>query len=824
MFRPRRHCWPILPLALVASGPSGAEELLFWPARIDLPVQGSRPRTTVVDDLDHDGRFDMVTVNGDQLTAFLATSEHFVAPYHELEGAVDEFVGGDVNADGELDIVTVNAEGAVEVWLGTGDGRFEGPDAVPYPGTAHTVHVGDDDGDGHLDLFVPPADHGAYADMAILRGTGDGTFALDRWVPIDPGAAYHMLVADLSGDARSDLVIRNYYGLVVRVRQPDGTYERGFSSSRHISGTAAVDVNGDGWTDLLYTPVTETAVRIELGQPDGTLAPGPSIDTPIAAEECIPLDVDLDGDLDLAITGREADGKEDWFWMARNRGDGTFELDLDRHLTGEFPAGGMATGDVTGDGVPDVWVRTSNPFVSLFLGEPDGGMTRVPVVAGPDYPLHIADVDGDGHLDVIGVYRSLAVRLGAGDGTFSAPITSPRGDLYPRSVVVEDLDGNGTKDLSLFLRDGDAGQARMELWRGQGNGRFDPWPDVSIAEWPAAVHHGDIDADGFQDLITVESFNDERTIRIRRGLGDGTFDAPVVFFDGEVERGDVIRLVHLADGDPYADLIHADAAGIAVYRGHAGGGFGAPIVTEYTLELGVHAFLVHDVDLDGRLDVVLGNSRDRIALLSGDGRGKFTLRSSLEGRANQIVAGDLDGDDVTDLVVVRGETNRVFLGRGDLQFEEVVIGYGGAPLGAENTSLVDLDEDGRLDLVMASGYFGGLGILWGTGGRVTPIDPGDLPGVAVGLRPLAVAVRPNPMTGAARIEFALDEASPVTVRIHDLLGRQVRTLVEGRWFASGRHTVTWDEATGDGSVPSGTYFVRVEGRAGASVKRLVRVR
>jgi len=73
---------------------------------------------------------------------------------------------------------------------------------------------------------------------------------------------------------------------------------------------------------------------------------------------------------------------------------------------------------------------------------------------------------------------------------------------------------------------------------------------------------------------------------------------------------------------------------------------------------------------------------------------------------------------------------------------------------------------------------------------------------------------PNPLTERAIIQYGLVQRSRVDIVIYNLLGEHVKTLVETHQEA-GLHTITWD-ATDNAArrVPSGTYFLRLEARAG----------
>ncbi|HEX7880591.1 MAG TPA: S8 family serine peptidase, partial [Candidatus Eisenbacteria bacterium] len=80
---------------------------------------------------------------------------------------------------------------------------------------------------------------------------------------------------------------------------------------------------------------------------------------------------------------------------------------------------------------------------------------------------------------------------------------------------------------------------------------------------------------------------------------------------------------------------------------------------------------------------------------------------------------------------------------------------------------------------------------------------------------------PNPFAATTLIEYALPGAMPVSVRVFDLAGRLVRTLVNGMQPA-GAGSVSWDglDESGNG-VPNGAYFYRIESAAGSLSKKMI---
>ena len=105
----------------------------------------------------------------------------------------------------------------------------------------------------------------------------------------------------------------------------------------------------------------------------------------------------------------------------------------------------------------------------------------------------------------------------------------------------------------------------------------------------------------------------------------------------------------------------------------------------------------------------------------------------------------------------------------------------------------------------------------------TTVDvPEAPPARAVALR--LENARPNPFNPRTAIEFELARAGAVSLVVHDVAGRRVRTLIEGR-RVSGVHTVVWDGRDDAGrTVASGVYLVRLRQADAERSRRVVLIR
>lgn len=125
----------------------------------------------------------------------------------------------------------------------------------------------------------------------------------------------------------------------------------------------------------------------------------------------------------------------------------------------------------------------------------------------------------------------------------------------------------------------------------------------------------------------------------------------------------------------------------------------------------------------------------------------------------------------------------------------------------------------------ASALLGWLGQP--NGGHCTPSgvsdagDPPPTPAATPGELVLERAIH-HPGDTAWRLSFVLPVSAPVTLRLFDIAGRAVITLLGGEPLAAGRHEVAWDGRTGRGGrVAPGIYMLRLGTPTGARTQKLV---
>jgi len=158
---------------------------------------------------------------------------------------------GDLDGDGLADLVvqTDYPSPAFRGIMSRGGRHHDVMPGVPLPSLAYSIRLADVDEDGHPDALVPVG-----SAIAVLKGNGDGTFAVPVYWPLGASAA-DLTGRDVDGDGHLDLVTTSGPGFQVLLGRGDGTFGGPIASAvpAGAGGLAIGDIDGDTHPDVAAT-------------------------------------------------------------------------------------------------------------------------------------------------------------------------------------------------------------------------------------------------------------------------------------------------------------------------------------------------------------------------------------------------------------------------------------------------------------------------------------------------------------------------------------------------------------------------------------------
>jgi hypothetical protein len=532
------------------------------------------------------------------------------------------------------------------------------------------------------------------------------------------------------------------------------------------AGVVAADLNGDGKADLIYTDYGATATasttHILLSNGNGTFVPGQTIATAGAA--IVAADFDHDGHVDLAwVWGSVGLGKA---FLARGNGDGTFaaaqELGTFAIVGTNAPVFRYVRGAQLHDtGYLDLLVEdVANPSILTLTTDSSGILVRIvgTKLQSGTGPMEVADLNGDGHTDLViqSVLGGTAnVFLGSADGLLVAAGTYA-GSSAVQSMLLHDVDGDGHPDLVL-----EGANGRIEVLHGNADGSFTAASEGGSGSVDATTGVG-----GHLVAVTdvAERHNFYTTtpagMSVLTELGDLSLSLQGIYNAGP---GRTSFAVADFNGDGVPDVAVDSPEGVAILFGSANGGFGSS--RAFAAGKPALSGALGEFSGSGNLDAVVNVAAAQALLLHGNGNGTFAAlatptaaQPSASAAAVQVgnlpgapqivgmvqsavVMADLDGDGNADVIVlydnvgadhahptaVAANALYIWYGESDKQFATPVVVTPSRNF--YQLAAVDINGDGRLDLVMSDGYV--VSVQTNFGGRAFGVEEHFLAGMGI---------------------------------------------------------------------------------------------
>lgn len=536
----------------------------FEPVRDSPVLNDTRNHYTSLEaaDLDHDGDLDFVATG--RMESYFLTLRNQINRVFLNDGncrfTVNDLPGnaaskgvniGDVNGDGNPDLVIANLGAQNQLFFGDGQGSFRDVTATHLPHaimqTMH-VHLVDVDGDGDLDAVVanlgPPKQKKGGPNLLYIND-GTGHFANRTAAMRFPGGdqrTFGVDSADIDGDGDMDLVFANEGTCQALVNDGKGHFEvrplPAYRIEDRWSGTAKdvsrarnmdvqfVDINIDGYPDLAFCS-NACSVMLYLNVPGTGKERGfeaaPELIEPkpvgLGAESLRLADLNGDGKPDLTVAGGH---EQTPLWLnewPKGLRFATCNVKLNLPFT-DWVSTSCGVGDLNGDGRPDIAMgQRYEPDVLLFL-QSDKGWTLQhfadPSVLQPGKSVvedvALVDVDGDRDRDMVLAIRGQPSFLFLNDGKARFKAATGEKALPPTpmstsKILPADVDLDGDTDLVMcnwtrgLLA---AGSQKNSLFINDGKGVFRDRSNVCLPDVKSTARGGDVgdvNGDGYPDIL-----------------------------------------------------------------------------------------------------------------------------------------------------------------------------------------------------------------------------------------------------------------------------------------------------------------------------------
>jgi hypothetical protein len=585
-----------------------------------------------VGDYDADGRPDLAVVNwgyfgaGTTLTLMFGDANGSFSRRQSLSGinGMRQVVARDYNLDGRTDLIVSadafnSSQPKVVVFrnLGVAFATAMVLDASPETNWASNestcLDVADMDNDGLPDIIFSSLRtwNGSAGAFLLFKNLGNSSFSPKQYISYQyPSAGSTGIKAvDLNGDGWKDIVATQfsdvYNGAIyTMVRGVGGSYGPivPYPAGRGPYGLNIADFDGNGISDIATTNYYSSEVTVHMNNGDGTL-PGPRrfLTAPGGNIWIDFEDVDGDGDPDALTSGGYCS-------ILLNQGGGTFGSYTTYNGTVGRPTGGGCLRDLNGDGIADMLFADWNGPVGVLLyarwrpGHGDGTFGEIiQTNIGFDNPgdVDAKDIDHDNDLDIIVAspyQNALYIGINDGFGDFSQRVVPMQ--IGAERLAFGDFNGDTHLDIAVCASSPYGYEHRVAVTMGNGAGSFGAAQIYNVDDWPMSIATGDVNGDGILDIATCNRGYENDpvpSVSVLIGNSNGTFQNERRLLHSAVDSPLSI-VIDDVDGDNKGDLLVSNESNdISFFRSRGDGTFDR----HYRFGIGLVPWEIHYKDITG---------------------------------------------------------------------------------------------------------------------------------------------------------------------------------------------------------------------------------
>ncbi|CAF3337784.1 unnamed protein product, partial [Rotaria sp. Silwood2] len=394
----------------------------------------------------------------------------------------------------------------------------------------------------------------------------------------------------------------------------------------------------------------------------------------------------------------------------------------------------VATGDFNNDTHLDIAVANYDSHnIGIFLGYGNGtfsNQTTFSIGASRPVSIAVGDLNNDHWLDIVVANNGtndIAILFGYENGFFRDPITYSTGyDSFPYFIVIDDFNNDYNLDIAVA----NYGTSNVGVFLGYGHGNFTPQITYSTSpqSGPYSIAVNDFNNDGQLDIAVANS--GKNNVGIFLGYKNGTFASQTTYSISPGSRPQSIMVGDFnQDNELDIAVSNHDTNNISILIGYGNGSFAIPTMHSTDADSMPFAIIVGDFDNNNQSDIAVANfGTNNVLMLIGyvliQAESPTAYSTGVGSIPYYIITEDINNDTDLDLVVANSGTGTlgVFLGYGNGSFREQITYPSANNSDVRGLVLRDLDNDHRLDIVVANFNDETLGILYGYGnGSFTPV-------------------------------------------------------------------------------------------------------
>ena len=393
--------------------------------------------------------------------------------------------------------------------------------------------------------------------------------------PVSSGKYRAVVLADLDNDGNLDVVAGGSSPSALTISYGDGRGGMSQPQNLYLKGEvqsiAVTDVNEDGLKDMIISVqkgASGLKTWLNRSSRQWILARGP---VEINNYQGLAVaDINGDGHIDVLAANASSDtqgGIQVWL----GDGNANWPAETGPTITGRYMD--VVLADFNEDGILDLVGAGWGIYGSLkvWIGDGSGNWASTsPLNKGSYYGLGVADMDGDGHMDILAAtYRSgVHVFLGDGTGAFIKS-KSPQEEGSYWDITAADLDGDGALEILASSLD----EGGIKAWKNAG---ADTW-EVIPGRFPSSgsfyeLAVADINQDGYDDVCAASLGEGIKFWKGRGGVATGQATArqrPYVAPAGgaDLETSDENTVYTTVAGFPEYKLGPGDVIELTLWQG-----------------------------------------------------------------------------------------------------------------------------------------------------------------------------------------------------------------------------------------------------------------